>query len=509
MTSARRATRPAATPDPAPAARGHRGGSPARTAQAAVAPAASRPEPVAAAASPPEPGAPVATPPAARAPGPISPGPISPGPTAAGPTAADARRDDRPEPPDLRPLRAPAEGVPELVATRAALAAAAEALAAGTGPVAVDAERASSFRYGQRAYLVQLRRAGAGTILIDPIAVDGDLSVVGEALRGVEWVLHAADQDLPCLAEAGMRPDSLFDTELAARLLGRARVGLSAVVADELGWELAKEHSAADWSVRPLPHDWLVYAALDVELLVQLRDQLAVALREAGKAHWALQEFEHVRTAAPKPAPTDPWRRLPHLSTVTTPRGLAVARELWQARDDLARRRDRSPTRVLPSASIVAAAKKVPRTAAQLGALPEFSGKGTRAHVPYWFDAVARALALPDADLPPRRAPREPGSLPQPRAWRDLRPEANERLDAVRAVVRPVAERLHLPQENLLQPAAQKGLAWTGLGEGRASADATPQLVAERLAGLGARPWQIDLVAKPLAEALAATGAGR
>ena len=433
MTSARRATRPAATPDPAPAARGHRGGSPARTAQAAVAPAASRPEP-----------------------------------------------------PDLWPLRAPAEGVPELVATRAALAAAAEALAAGTGPVAVDAERASSFRYGQRAYLVQLRRAGAGTILIDPIAVDGDLSVVGEALRGVEWVLHAADQDL-----------------------GRARVGLSAVVADELGWELAKEHSAADWSVRPLPHDWLVYAALDVELLVQLRDQLAVALREAGKAHWALQEFEHVRTAAPKPAPTDPWRRLPHLSTVTTPRGLAVARELWQARDDLARRRDRSPTRVLPSASIVAAAKKVPRTAAQLGALPEFSGKGTRAHVPYWFDAVARALALPDADLPPRRAPREPGSLPQPRAWRDLRPEANERLDAVRAVVRPVAERLHLPQENLLQPAAQKGLAWTGLGEGRASADATPQLVAERLAGLGARPWQIDLVAKPLAEALAATAAGR
>ena len=406
-----------------------------------------------------------------------------------------------PEPPDLAPLRAPRDGVPPLIDSPRALAEYAEALAAGSGPVAVDAERASSYRYGQRVYLVQLRREGAGTGLIDPIALGGDLSLIDEALRGVEWVLHAADQDLPSLREAGMTPDALFDTELAARLLGRSRVGLAAVVADDLGLELAKEHSASDWSERPLPHDWLVYAALDVELLIPLRALLGEQLAEAGKAAWAAQEFEHVRTAPPKPAPAEPWRKLPRLSSeVRTPRGLAVARSLWAARDDLAKRRDRSPTRVLPSASIVAAARALPRTAGELAALPEFSGRGTRPHVPYWFDAVARGLDLPEVELPSRRAPREPGAVPQPRAWWTLKPIASERLDAVHAVVRPMAERLQMPQENLLQPAAQKALAWQAAGQGPTQESA----VADQLREFGARPWQVELLAEPLAGALSA-----
>ena len=117
------------------------------------------------------------------------------------------------------PLLEPRDGLPPVVVTSAALAEATDRLARGEGPVAVDAERASGYRYGQRAYLVQLRRAGAGTVLIDPVACP-ELSDLDAALADAESVLHAASQDLPCLAELGFRPRQLFDTELAGRCSG-------------------------------------------------------------------------------------------------------------------------------------------------------------------------------------------------------------------------------------------------------------------------------------------------
>ena len=158
--------------------------------------------------------------------------------------------------PQVTMLTEPAEGIPPVVETPEALAAVVAAFGAGTGPVAVDAERASGYRYGQRTYLVQPGREGAGTALIDPIAVP-DLSALSDALVGVEWVLHAASQDLPGLAEQGLNPSRVLDTELGARLLGLHRVGLAADVADDLGLGLAKEHSAVEWSTRPLPYEWL------------------------------------------------------------------------------------------------------------------------------------------------------------------------------------------------------------------------------------------------------------
>lgn len=205
----------------------------------------------------------------------------------------------------LRPLTEPAEGVPDVAATRDQVREVINSLRAGTGPIAVDAERASGYRYSQRAYLIQVRRTGAGTALIDPLGVP-DLSALSEAIAGAEWVLHAANQDLPSLAGVGLRPRTLFDTELAGRLLGRERVGLGTMVAEELGLSLAKEHSAADWSTRPLPEDWLRYAALDVEVLIDLRERLHTELRRAGKLNWALEEFEYVRTVSPPPARQDP-----------------------------------------------------------------------------------------------------------------------------------------------------------------------------------------------------------
>src|SRR5690625_3393591 len=174
------------------------------------------------------------------------------------------------EEPEPTPLSHPAEGVPEVSATPGQIDAAAQKLAGGRGPFAVDAERASGFRYSNRAYLIQIKRAGAGTVLIDPVGSGEDPAVllrpVAEVLDDDEWILHAADQDLPCLAEVGMWPKALYDTELAGRLAGFDRVNLAAMVQRLLGLGLAKGHGAADWSKRPLPADWLNYAALDVEV---------------------------------------------------------------------------------------------------------------------------------------------------------------------------------------------------------------------------------------------------
>lgn len=410
-------------------------------------------------------------------------------------TAPPASADEEP---DVIPLTTPADGVPDVLATRSGLDRAVEALAGGTGPVAVDAERASGYRYGQHNYLVQMRRAGAGTVLVDPVALP-DLSAVNEALRGTEWVFHAASQDLHALSEQGLRPDAIFDTELAARLLGLERVGLGAVVAEVLGLGLAKEHSAVDWSTRPLPASWLTYAALDVEVLVDLRDALAERLDAAGKSEWARQEFEAVRLSPPPEPRVDPWRRVSGVHALRSRRQLAVVRALWQAREDNARRRDISPGRVLPDRAIVAAAQALPRNVGALTALPAFSGRATSRRAPMWQAAIDAALALPEADLPSVRGPRT-DAPPPPRAWADREPAAAARLEAAKVVVAGLSEALVVPVENLLQPDALRRLCWAP------PAVLTEGTVTEALAARGARAWQTDLLAGPLAAAIGAAG---
>ncbi|PFG43395.1 ribonuclease D [Isoptericola jiangsuensis] len=397
--------------------------------------------------------------------------------------------------PDVVPLTEPADGVGPVVSTPIAFSRVVDAFAAGSGPVAADAERASGYRYGQATYLVQVRRAGAGTALLDPVGVP-DLSALGAAVGDAEWVLHAASQDLPGFGEHGLHPARVFDTELAARLLGMPRVGLAAVVADTLGLGLAKEHSAVDWSTRPLPEDWLRYAALDVEVLVEVRDVLADRLEEAGKAEWAAQEFEHVRTLPPPAPRVDPWRRTSGTHTVRDRRRLAVVRALWEARDDAARRRDVSPGRVLPDRAIIAAANALPRTVPQLVALPEFASKGARRRAPAWQRAIDEALALPESALPATRGPRSDGP-PPPRAWADRDPVAARRLDVARDVVARLSEELAVPAENLLQPDALRRVCWTPPDP------ATAATIGDFLRDRQAREWQVGLLAGPLAEAFA------
>ena len=416
---------------------------------------------------------------------------------AAGDSAADrpepeaGREDSRPAP---VPLLEPRDGLPPLIGTAEALRDATRSLAAGDGPVAVDAERASGFRYGHRAFLIQLRRQGAGTVLIDPVACP-DLSGLDHALAGTEAVLHAASQDLPCLADLGYRPGRLFDTELAGRLLGYPRVGLGTLVETVLGFSLEKSHSAADWSTRPLPEEWLRYAALDVEVLVELRDALAGQLAEQGKSQWAEQEFAAV-LAAPPPGPRpDPWRRTSGIHRVRTRRGLAIVRELWNERDGIARRRDISPTRVLPDAAIIEAARDAPTRLDELTGLAGFSGRGARRNASAWLGAVARARALPDGALPDSSAP--PGDGPPPaHRWQERDPQAARRLTAARAAVAALAQANGLPAENLVPPDAVRRLAW------QPPDPPGPEQVAAALAGYGARPWQVGLTSEALAAAL-------
>ncbi|MEY9943974.1 HRDC domain-containing protein [Kitasatospora sp. GAS1066B] len=393
------------------------------------------------------------------------------------------------------PLLEPREGLPPVVADEAALAAVVEAFASGTGPVAVDAERASGYRYGQRAYLIQLRRAGAGTALIDPIACP-DLSGLGTALADAEWVVHAATQDLPCLAEVGMRPQRLFDTELAGRIAGFARVGLGPMTESVLGYTLAKEHSAVDWSTRPLPEPWLRYAALDVEVLVELRDALERELDAQGKLDWALEEFASI-AAAPRPAPrVDPWRRTSGLHKVRRRRQLAAVRELWQARDKQAQERDVSPGRVLSDAAIVSAALAMPTTVQTLQNLQGFGPRVHRRQLEHWLAALDRARAVPEAQLPPAAAPHE--GPPPPRAWAEKDPVAAARLAGARAAVTELAEQHHLPAENLITPDLIRRVSW------EPPTEATAPAVAGALRALGARRWQVELVAPVVAEAFLA-----
>jgi ribonuclease D len=434
--------------------------------------------------------------------------PAGPGPAEDAALSGDAGEAGEAETParEVVDLLEPAEGLPPVITTADALAEAVARLAAGSGPIAVDAERASGYRYGQRAYLVQLRRAGSGTVLIDPIACP-DLSSLDAAMAEVEAVLHAASQDLPCLAEIGYQPRELFDTELAGRLLGYPRVALGTMLEEVLGLRLAKEHSAADWSVRPLPAEMLRYAALDVEVLTELRDLLADQLLEQGKDEWARQEFAAIAAAPPPPPRADPWRRTSGIHKVRTRRALAVVRELWQTRDEIARDADQSPRRVLSDQSIVdaaraEAAKPPPTGRPQLDRISGFHARYARKHADRWAAAVLRARELTEAELPEvAGAAAAPGPPPAHR-WAERDPAAAARLAAAREAVGAIAAAHRLPVENLLVPDALRRLAW------EPPTPATPETITGTLAGYGARPWQTGLTAGPLADAFAAAAAG-
>ena len=392
------------------------------------------------------------------------------------------------------PLLTLRDGLPAITETESALADVVARVAAGSGPIALDAERASGYRYSPRAYLIQLRREGSGTALVDP-TVFADLSSLDEAIGDTEWILHAASQDLPCLREVGLTPVRLFDTELAARLLGYPRVGLATLVEVILGSSMRKEHSAVDWSRRPLPQPWLEYAALDVEVLVELRDVIAAALVEQDKIGWAEQEFQHLINHVPPPR-TDPWRRTSGIHKAKGRRALAAVRELWTTRDEIAAQRDTTPGRLVPDSALIAAANSMPTTTSALLDTQGFHGRGARRYSDQWLAALVRARNLRDNELPPLTL-RSDGP-PAPRVWAERDPVAAARLATARTLVNAFAEERDVPVENLLTPDYLRRVLW----KPPMTTGDVETAVAEELARLGARAWQIEITAPMIAQAI-------
>lgn len=384
----------------------------------------------------------------------------------------------------------PRGGVPAVVDTPADLERAASRLRSGSAPVALDVERALGFRYGSDPYLVQIRREDVGSFLIDSHALP-DLSPLNDGV-GSTWLLHDCSQDLPNLRAVGLRCPELFDTEIAARLVGMRRFGLASVAESVLGLALVKDHQAADWSVRPLPKDWLRYAALDVELLTELYRRLSTRLHDLGRWEWAAQEFAHA-LSVPDPRP-DPerWRSVKGAGALKTPRQLAYLRELWSAREGIARDLDLSPGRLVRNSALIRAASRPPANRRALLSIGEFRSPVARQYTDQWMRALTRARTMDDARLPRRHRRPAPGELPDARTLKRVDEEAAARLGQIRLAVAGVASALDLDPEVVLAPRVQRYIAWAPLG--LAGADE----VGERMSDYGARPWQIELTAAPV-----------
>jgi ribonuclease D len=401
------------------------------------------------------------------------------------------------------PLLQPSAGTPELIDTEESFRQALQELSKGSGPFAVDAERASGFRYSARAYLIQIKRVDGGLHLIDPIPFGPGHQLfieLNDLLNTDEVILHASTQDLPCLRELGINPAKLFDTELAGRIAGLPRVGLGPLLESIMGVLLAKEHSAADWSVRPLPKDWLTYAALDVELLVELRNHMYAILEDAKKLPWALEEFASILKAPPAPARVDPWRRTSGMHKIKRRDQLAVIKSLWIARDAVAAKHDIAAGKLLNDSAIVELAIAVPTNKKEFEKCLRPLGLRARwlENLALWLDSIATAVALPEDQWPAMRTNAD--TLPPIKLWRDKFPEKFAPLSHARAALELISQENQIPVENLITPEHVRRICWKPpIG---ATSTLSVSEVEKALTELGARQWQIDLVAPALAAAL-------
>lgn len=418
----------------------------------------------------------------------------------------------------------PRGGVPDVTDTLEGFREVCDRLAGAAGPLAADAERASGFRYGHEDWLVQFKREGAGIVLLDPVALTragADWGMFNDAVGDAVWILHDSLQDLPGFADIGLTPQALFDTEIAARMLGLHRFGLAAVTEHYLGVTLAKEHSAADWSYRPLPRDWRNYAALDVELLIELRRKMQRELKAQGKDGWADEEFRYALQTGmgPRREHPVPWLRISHINTVSQDhQGLAVAKALWEKRDELARAYDIAPGLLLSDDSIVEAASRKPRNAREFRMIRSLNervrmrtgGEQDKMFERYapiqraikpsvWKHEIQEALALPESELPvmpssPDKDGAEANAPKSMRVWSTRHPKRAETLKKARRALNQIAEDTSTPADVLLKPQILKNLCWTDNPERRD--------VAEFLTRQGARDWQVRLIAASLSHAI-------
>lgn len=407
----------------------------------------------------------------------------------------------------VTPLITPRHGVPEVISNESDFEKLIAQLLNGSGPLAIDAERASGYRYSQRAYLIQIYRENGGLHLIDPIPLkDSKLwEKFNKEFSAYEWVIHASTQDLPCLIDVGLKPELLFDTELGARIAGCDRVGLGPLAESLLELQLAKEHSAVDWSIRPLRPEWITYAALDVDILLDIRNSVEKLLIEQNKLKWAKQDFasilknyqNYVFSDEAKP---DRWRRTSGMHKVRDRLTMAIVRDLWFSRDELGREIDLAPGRVLGDEAIIELATKRPDN---LEAVAKVIGRRTRLEAPpfnRWLNVLNLALKTPLDQQPELRVPSQ--SLPPIKIWKDRNPLGYARLTHARAALIELSTQIQIPTENLVTPELVRKICWQ---DPPASNSEYQDFVIEQLNKTGARPWQIELVTPAISAALSQT----
>jgi len=407
----------------------------------------------------------------------------------------------------VTPLIAPRHGVPAVISNESDFEKLIAQLLNGSGPLAIDAERASGYRYSQRAYLIQIYRENGGLHLIDPIPLKNSKlwQKFNDQFSSYEWVIHASTQDIPCLIDVGLKPELLFDTELGARIAGCDRVGLGPLAESLLELQLAKEHSAVDWSIRPLRPEWITYAALDVDILLDIRNAVEHLLTEQNKLKWAKQDFasilkgyqNYVFTDAAKP---DRWRRTSGMHKVRDRLTMAIVRDLWLSRDELAREIDLAPGRVLGDDAIIELATKRPDN---LEAVAKLIGRRTRLEAPpfnRWLNVLTFALKTPLDSQPELRVASQ--SLPPIKIWKDRNPLGYARLTHARAALIELSTQIQIPTENLVTPELVRKICWQ---QPPASSSEYENFVIEQLTSMGARPWQIELVTPAISASLPQT----
>lgn len=406
------------------------------------------------------------------------------------------------------PLLVPADGTPPAITTESELERTIATLATGSGPFAIDAERASGYKYSSRAYLIQIKRTDGGLHLIDPIPFESKgpdnvhplFDALNELINSDEVILHASTQDLPCLREVGLIPSRLFDTELGGRIAGLPRVGLGALVESLLGISLAKEHSSVDWSTRPLPQDWLNYAALDVELLIELRESVSEILRAQGKSEWASQEFAAILNARMPEPRKDPWRRASGIHKIKDRARLAIIKSIWHERDTLARHLDIAPGKLLSDAALIELSVRIPQNRKEMEKALRPLGARARwfEHAPNWLHAIEAGRTIPESHWPPVRI--DTDSMPPIKIWRERFPSKFAPLSHARASIEKEAESLSIPTENLISPDLVRRICWSPPESSTTSLHT--ERVRDALLERGARPWQVSIVAPLLAHAL-------
>jgi ribonuclease D len=267
-----------------------------------------------------------------------------------------------------------------------------------------------------------------------------------------------------------------------------------------MGVSLAKEHSAADWSVRPLPTNWLTYAALDVELLVELRDRIYQILTESKKLPWAMEEFASILLAPPSPPRIDPWRRTSGMHKIKRRDQLAIVRSLWIARDKIASQSDIAQGKLLNDNAIVELAIAAPTTKKEFEKALRPLGLRARwlENLPLWLESIATAVALPEQEWPQMRTNAD--TLPPIKLWRDKFPDKYAPLTHARMSLEKISEENSIPVENLITPELVRRICWN---PPQGSTELLQvEAVEQSLLTLGARPWQVNLVGRALAEAL-------